>query len=74
MITVKENCQVCVDKHFQYEVTSGDFAWDLGEKRVRHLTHWNQDRHNQSLVADALKEGEKILTEYKDLTIPLFTF
>ena len=75
MITVKEDRQVCVDKHFQHEVTSRDYAaWHLGEKSLRHLSHRNHDHHNQPLVANAWKEGEKILTEYKNLSITLFTF
>ena len=60
MITVKEDRQVCVDKHFQHKVTSRDNAWwYLGEKSLRHFSHRNQDHHNQPLVANTWKKREE---------------
>ena len=66
MIAVKEDSQVCVDEHFEHQVTAGDPAWESHrEKPLRHLAGRNQDHHDQSLVSNTLEEEKNILTEYR---------
>ena len=57
MITVKEDSQVYVDKHFEYESTTGYHpAWEYhGEKPLGHPAGWDQDHHDQFLVSNTLK-------------------
>ena len=66
MITVKEDSQVCVDKHFEHQVTARGPAWECHrEKSLRHLAGGDQDHHDQSLVSNTLEEDENIPTEYR---------
>ena len=56
LMTIEKDPQVCVDEHFQHEVASRDPALVCsGEKSQRHLAHWDQDHHDQSLVGDTFR-------------------
>ena len=56
MMTIEKDPQVCVDEHFQHEIASRDPALVCsGEKSQRHLAHWDQDHHDQSLVGDTFR-------------------
>ena len=56
MMTIEKDPQVCVDEHFQHEVASRDPALVCSrEKSQRHLAHWDQDHHDQSLVGDTFR-------------------
>ena len=55
-MTIEKDPQVCVDEHFQHEIASRDPALVCsGEKSQRHLAHWDQDHHDQSLVGDTFR-------------------
>ena len=64
MITVKEDSQVCVNEHFEHQLTAGDpVAREArGEEPLRHLPGGDQDHRDQSLVSNACieKENEKV--------------
>ena len=56
MMTIEKDPQVCVNEHFEHEVASRDPALVCsGEKSQRHLAHWDQDHHDQSLVGDTFR-------------------